>query len=148
MSQHSVRATRTHRLRWPLNLLLLGFTLACPFLWVDRPTQQLPQRIDVGNDAQRFGVAKERRQEIFTALSQYAPTARATAKRNFPTHRWSQEDDYHNMMRQKVHQLAARQRLHVAQVYLILDEGIRNHWPGVDGKPLSATTVPLNLRTQ
>ena len=28
----------------------------------------------------------------------------------------------------------------------LIDEGIRAHWPGADGKPLEATTTPLHPR--
>ena len=42
--------------------------------------------------------------------------------------------------------LATRHGLSLSQVYLILDEGIRDKWPGPDGEPLIATTPPQDPR--
>jgi hypothetical protein len=43
--------------------------------------------------------------------------------------------------------MAGKYRISLTQAYLILDEGIRNKWPGPDGTPLPATTPPLDIRT-
>lgn len=96
----------------------------------------------------RFGVPLETRKAIFLDLATAERAARAEGHRRFPGPdlAWSAEDHRAAFERKEVARLAGAHGLNITQIYLILDQGIRNHWPGPDGEPLDATTVPLNPR--
>lgn len=96
----------------------------------------------------RFGVPLAKRKQVFTELAAAEPHARAEGKRSFPGYEleWSAEDHRGAFERQKVAELMSRHRLSMTQVYLILDEGIRERWPGPDGEPLTPFAVPLHPR--
>jgi hypothetical protein len=72
----------------------------------------------------------------------------AIAANTWKGHLWSREDDRGHYERVKMRELAARYEGTLTQMYLILDEGIRNKWPGPDGQPLPATTPPWDPRTK
>ena len=95
----------------------------------------------------RFGVDEETRRKVFSAIAAEDPGAREKARERFPADQvWRREDDRSASERDTARGLASTHHLNVTQVYLILDEGIREGWPGADGKPLSPTTVPLLQR--
>jgi len=96
----------------------------------------------------RFGVALSVRKKVFEELAGAEPGARAEGKRAFPGGElaWSAEDHRGSFERQKVAELEGRYRLSRTQIYLILDEGIRQKWPGPDGQPLPPYVVPLHPR--
>ena len=101
-------------------------------------------------DAQgdRFGLPLAKRKEIFEEFAAAEPQSRAEGQRAFPgpALAWSAEDHRGSFERQKAAQIAAKHRLNLSQVYLCLDEGIRERWPGPEGAPLDPRTVPLNPR--
>ena len=99
-------------------------------------------------DDYRFRLPERMRREIFAdlATAELAERARAIAANSWNGHLWSREDDRGHYERVAVRAAAARHRVSISQVYLVLDEGIRERWPGPDGKPLPADTPPLNIR--
>lgn len=112
---------------------------------VNLPT---PPMVPQPRDDLRFGVRLEKRKRIFANLAAKAIWGRQKGRRLFPTHPWSQEDDYHHTVHMHAHVLARAYALNYAQVYLIWDEGIRNRWPGPDNRPVRAYTVPLKPRVR
>ncbi|MBX3231101.1 MAG: hypothetical protein KIT84_37190 [Labilithrix sp.] len=99
-------------------------------------------------DDYRFRMPERTRREIFTELAtaEIAERQRAIAANTWNGHQWSREDDRGHYERVAVRAAAAKHKVSITQVYLVLDEGIRNHWPAPDGKPLPATSPPLDLR--
>jgi len=97
----------------------------------------------------RFRLPERTRREIFTeiATGEIAERKRQVEVDKWHGHLWSREDDRGHFERVEFRTLAVKHKISLSQVYLILDEGIRNHWPGPDGQPLPATTPPLDLRT-
>ncbi|MBX3191366.1 MAG: hypothetical protein KF819_30490 [Labilithrix sp.] len=96
----------------------------------------------------RFRLPERIRKEIFLEIAgaEQAERARAVQQNTWHGHLWSREDDRGHVERMHFRQLAAQYRISLTQMYLILDEGIREKWPGPDGEPLPATTPPLNPR--
>jgi hypothetical protein len=109
------------------------------------PPPPLPR--DQG-DHVRFGVPLATRKQVFTELATAEPVSRAEGTRAFPGDElaWSADDHRGAYERQKVASIMGHRALSMTQVYLILDEGIRERWPGPDGKPLTPTTTPLHPR--
>lgn len=136
---------------------LLALSLAVFFLWkrVRIATFPLlsahpPATIPVQEiDDYRFRLPERVRREIFTDLAtvEIAERERAIKANTWTGHAWSREDDRGHFERVAARAAAAKYRISLTQVYLVLDEGIRNHWEGPDGKPLSATTPPHSIRT-
>lgn len=100
-------------------------------------------------DDYRFRLPERTRRDIFAdlAAAELAERARAINSNTWGGHAWSREDDRGWYERVAARAAAAKYRVALSQVYLVLDEGVRNHWPGPDGKPLPATTPPLNIRS-
>lgn len=96
----------------------------------------------------RFGVPLAVRKDVFRELAAAEPGAREEGRRTFPGPdlAWSAEDHRGAFERQKVAAIMASRGLSMTQVYLILDEGIRERWPGPGGEPLPAKVVPLHPR--
>jgi hypothetical protein len=111
-----------------------------------RPPAPIPTT-SVGNE--KFGLPEPTRRAMFQdlAAAEIAERARALAKNSWNGHLWSREDDRGYQERIAVRAAAAKYRTSISQVYLVLDEGIRERWPGPDGQPLAATTPPLNIRS-
>ena len=99
-----------------------------------------------GTNGVRFELPEAARREIFREIASSEPNARLRAAQAFPGDLWSTEDHRASFERDLVRAIAQRRTLSLSQVYLILDEGIREHWPGSDGKPLSAQSYPLSPR--
>lgn len=97
----------------------------------------------------KFRLPERTRREIFTeiATAEQAERTRAAEHDKWHGHLWSREDDRGHFERVEMRNLALRFKISLSQIYLILDEGIRDHWPGPDGVPLPATTPPLDLRS-
>jgi hypothetical protein len=97
----------------------------------------------------RFKYPERIRREIFMeiATAELAERQRAIAANTWNGHLWSREDDRGHYERVKMRELAARYKGTLTQMYLILDEGIREKWPGPNGEPLPATTPPWDPRT-
>ena len=105
-----------------------------------RPPRPLPGE---GTEGSRFGLTLERRHAIFTQLAATEAYSRRMGTQGFPNDIWSAEDHRCAYERDAVRGTAARNAIDLSTAYLIFDEGIRSHWPGPDGKPLVATTIPL-----
>jgi len=100
------------------------------------------------HDGERFGVSEEQRRAIFKRIADIDVGAVAMSQSKFPGMPWSQGDDQAAYERNAARSYAVQYRLNLAQIYLIIDEGIRNHWPASDGQPLRATITPLDPRKQ
>lgn len=99
-------------------------------------------------DDYRFRLPERTRREIFMeiAAAENAERKRAVDQNTWKGHLWSREDDRGHFERLQLRQLATRYKVSLTQIYLVLDEGIRAHWPGPDGNPLPATTPALDMR--
>lgn len=109
-----------------------------------KPLAPLP----ADNGDQRWGIPLATRKQIFSELAAAEPNARIEGARSFPgpALAWSAEDHRGAFERNKARELAGKYRLSLTQIYLCLDEGIREHWLGPDGAPLTPSVVPLNPR--
>lgn len=108
-----------------------------------------PARIRAqGPGDQRFELPEKTRRAIFgeLAAAELAERKRHIDGNTWQGHLWSREDDRGWQERTLVRSLATRHGVSLSQIYLVLDEGIHEKWPGPDGKPLPATAEPLNLR--
>lgn len=100
-------------------------------------------------DGVRFGLPEATRREIFAEIARAEPQARANGRSSFPGPElaWSAEDHRGAFERKTVAALAARHRVTLQQIYLVLDEGIRERWPAPEsGEPLDPHSVPLKPR--
>jgi|GEM_PF-1275797 len=97
----------------------------------------------------KFRLPERTRREIFAQLAaaELAERARAIKANTWKGHLWSREDDRGHHERLAARAAAAKHKVSLTQVYLVLDEGIRERWPGPDGNPLPATTPPFNPRS-
>ena len=98
----------------------------------------------------RYGLTAPVRHQIFTELAtaELAERKRAIEANSWKGHLWSREDDRGHNERVTARAVAGRHRVSLTQVYLVLDEGIREHWLAPNDSPLSALTPPLSLRTE
>lgn len=106
----------------------------------------IPQRTSM----ERFGMTETVRREVFRELAdaEINERRRAITMNTWGGHAWSREDDLGYVQRARAREVAARYHLSLTQMYLVLDEGIRNRWPGPDGQPLRATSEPISLRSE
>lgn len=97
----------------------------------------------------RFRLPERTRREIFMeiAAAESEDRKRAVEHDKWKGHLWSREDDRGHFERVHMRLLATKYGISLTQMYLILDEGLRAHWPGPDGTPLPATSPPLDLRS-
>jgi hypothetical protein len=140
--------SREELLVWGL-VHFVALCVAYRTIWLAiKPVVRHPPVAVVPPDApgERFGVKEEIRRKVFAELAAAEPGHRETGHTSFPTEIWSAEDHRASFERHLAASLSTRFGLSLTQVYLIFDEGIRNHWPGPDGKPLSPQTVPLKPR--
>lgn len=143
------RVTRLHVVAYAAAWLVAA-VVAC--VWWSRTVRPIlsakkpPVLLDREPGGVRFGLAEPLRREIFNEIAATEASDRANGVAGFPGQPWSQEDHRAAYERNKMRAIATRRNLHLAQVYLVLDEGIRERWPGADGKPLTPTTVPLDPR--
>lgn len=119
-------------------------TVTAPLVRAHRPTPITTEDIE----GYRWRMSDETRHAIFdeVATAEVAERERAIKANTWSGHAWSREDDRGYYERIAVRAAAAKHKVSISQVYLVLDEGIREHWPAPDGKPLPATTPPLSLR--
>jgi hypothetical protein len=101
-----------------------------------------------GADGTRFGLREAQRRAIFARLANQEPVSKRIARARFGTHEWSVEDDRARMEKDTARALARKHGINLAQVYLVLDEGIRKRWTGLRQEPLPATTPPLDRRRE
>lgn len=128
------------------------FALAVAGVWVVRTARPITGEkapaplLDREPNGVRFGLPEEARRAIFKEIAAAEPAARTNGVAGFPGQPWSQEDHRCAFERDTIRGVAARGGLDITQVYLILDEGLREHWAGPDGKPLTPRTTPLMPR--
>lgn len=139
---------RRARLGWMLVQVVALAVVIPPIAKMLAPvtTQPRPPRLVDGPADARFGLDLATRKEIFSELAATEPRSREAGIAGFPGLPWSQEDHRAAFERDAVRSIASRRSLNLTQVYLVLDEGIRSRWPGADGKPLMATSIPLDPR--
>lgn len=137
------------------SLAALGLQLAALIAsgpWVHRALvkpitrERRPAALVDGPGDARFGLPSKKRREIFASLAASEPSWRRKAVEGYPGLPWSQEDLRAAFERDAVRAIAERNAMSPTQAYLVLDEGIRAHWLGWDGKPLAAQVTPLDPR--
>jgi len=148
-------ATPSTRVGWLVRVTVIAFAsvvlyrrvvaTTAPLLDAKPPTPIPTEEIEDW----RFRMPERVRREIFEEIAEaeQAERARAIEKNTWQGHLWSREDDRGHVERQAMRAIAAKHRISLTQAYLVLDEGIREKWPGPDGTPLPGTTPPLDLRT-
>jgi hypothetical protein len=140
------RATRTHLVAWAVASLIATLYGAVWVVRTARPITSEPPPaavLDYEPNGVRFGLDAAARKEIFAELAAAEPAARAGGIAGFPGLPWSQEDHRCAFERETARNLAVKRGVPLTVIYLVLDEGIREKWPGADGKPLTPKTVPL-----
>lgn len=97
----------------------------------------------------RFRLPEHTRRAIFDdlAAAEVAERERAIKANTWNGHAWSREDDRGHYERVAARAAAQKHKVSLPQVYLVLDEGIHEHWLAPNGSPLPATTPPLSLRS-
>lgn len=142
------------RIAWAVRVCVLSFALVVLWKRIDVVTTPLlgakPPPFIPSEEIEdyRFRLPERTRREIFTeiAVAEVAERKRAIEQNTWKGHLWSREDDRGHYERVQLRQLAKKYNVSLTQLYLILDEGIRAHWPGPDGEPLPATTPALDMR--
>ncbi len=143
------------RVAWIVRIAAIGIALFVLWRRVGAVTMPLltakpPPAIPTEEiDDYKFRLPERTRREIFAELAtaELAERARAIRENTWKGHVWSREDDRGHYERVAARKAAAKHNVSLSQVYLVLDEGLREGWPGPDGKPLPATTPPLDIRT-
>lgn len=107
-------------------------------------------RVPAPTSMTRFGLTEPVRREIFRELADGETSERASAiaRNSWNGHLWSRFDDLGYVQRAKARELAQRNNISLSQVYLVLDEGIRERWPASNGQPLPPNAEPLSLRPE
>lgn len=129
-------------------LSLVSAFVLCRRMTRNLATGQANAILPADHDDVRFGVPLAKRKQVFKDLADAEPQARADGKKSFPGDElaWSAEDHRGAFERQRVAAAMGKYGLSQTQVYLILDEGIRQKWSGANGEPLTPFTVPLHPR--
>jgi hypothetical protein len=146
--------TPSSRAGWLVRLFAIGVGVVLLYPRVGAATRPLllakpPPPIPVEEiEDYRFRLPERERREIFAELAaaELAERARAIQANSWNGQLWSREDDRGHYERVAVRAAAAKHRVSLSQVYLVLDEGIRERWPAPNGEPLPGTTPPLNMR--
>jgi hypothetical protein len=119
--------------------LTVGLTTVTIVLLATRPAEVPP----VPTATPPSGAAAR---ALFDELVRNEPQARTQVLDDWAHHRWSQQDAFSAIERDRVLQLARERHLTTQDVLRVLDDGLRAGWPGPDGKPLLTATVPLKPR--
>ncbi len=147
-------ASPTSRVGWIVRVAVFAFALIVfdkrvratvePLLDA-RPPPPLPAE---EIDDYAFRLPEHERKQIFAdiARAEQDERARAIEGKTWDGHLWSREDDRGHAERTYFRSLATKYRVSLSVIYLVMDEGIRKHWPGPDGTPLPATSPPLDIR--
>jgi len=133
------------KVAWGLFALLvagvLGYALkvhlASPF----------PKAVNGEPDAsgRRFGMTEEERRRFFLEVTRGEPSDRQRATREREGVVWirNHDDYFHELEAQRVAAHARRARIPMWQAHLIIDEGLRAHWPPAPGVELRADDAPM-----
>ncbi len=117
------------------------------FLHVTRPVRTTPAPAALSTTSPLYGIPDDKRKLIFQDLVSDETHARAESAKKFPGEPWSIEDERAAHERDRAREISGTQKINVSQTYLILDEGIREHWTYLN-KPIDATVVPLKPRSR
>ncbi len=136
-------------LAWAASLSLLAWVVN----GVVGPLAEERNRSAFGPDAYdgyRYGMNAETRKAIFDELAsaERAERHRAIEQNTWQGDLWSREDDRGYQELTLARALSTKYGVSLTQVYLVLDEAIREKWRGPDGEPLPATTPPLRPRSR
>ncbi|MCA9524599.1 MAG: hypothetical protein KC609_26715 [Myxococcales bacterium] len=106
-----------------------------------------PAPIPGPDGSTRFGIPLSQRKAIYeTILSQVHRWRRNAA---MVRHRaFNRHVVFMAQLSAHVRRLAVRHHVSATQLWLVVDEGIRNHWTSGRYPPLPATVVPLSLTTR
>ena len=142
------------RVAWAVRVCVLSFATVVLWKRVDKVTAPLLNAkppIAIPNEEiedYRFRMPERTRREIFAeiASAEAIERKRAIDQNTWHGHLWSREDDRGHQERMEFRRIAKDYNISLTQVYLVLDEGIREHWLGPDGKPLTGSTPKLDQR--
>jgi hypothetical protein len=84
--------------------------------------------------------------QLFDEVTRDEPKDREAAKDDWAHHAWSQQDAFGALELERVSRFSRNQNVTKQALFLLIDDGLRAHWPGPDGKPLITRTVPLKPR--
>jgi hypothetical protein len=93
-----------------------------------------------------FAPDSAQRRQLFDRLVRDEPRNRTQALEDWAQHRWSQQDAFGALERDRVGALAREVGASPQDLFRVLDDGLRAGWPGPDGRPLLVRTVPLRPR--
>jgi len=142
----------------PHALLLIPLALAG---WIVGGVVAVPQPeplVVTGDKALGWSSVEQRK--VFAEIARHEAAWRGYARRHFPRHAWSAEDDYHwNVHAHIERSLAKRYKAPSSRIWGVYDRGVRGRWqvksatPGRatlvrEYGPLSPTTLPLKPRTK
>lgn len=144
-----IRSRRTFLVALAISVLSFAYAVrdlrafARPLTHAKPPPALPPDQGDA-----RWGMPLATRKQVFAEFAAAEPAHRAEGARSFPgaALAWSADDHRGALERNKARELSGKYRVSLTQIYLCLDEGIREKWPGPDGNPLDAHTTPLNPR--
>lgn len=135
--------------RWTIQVVLEGLGVSVALVYaciVTYPLRAAPAPSILPTTPDRLEIPEQKRRSIFAELAGDEPRARKESADKFPGDAWSIEDERAAHERDLARQIAGTRKISVSQVYLIVDEGIREHWLAPNKKPLEATVVPLKPR--
>jgi hypothetical protein len=141
---------RRRAIAWGVFALEVVFALG----WAARSNLQtpLPEVSGAIVNGARFGKTEPERRAMYQELVRGEPGDRAAAEARSETTTWNRNHDawFHQLEYRRIYGVAARLRIPAWEAYLIMDEGMRAHWPppaGVsvyeDDHPLARTTRPI-----
>jgi hypothetical protein len=141
-------AFQAHIVAWILGTLFFASVLRSTL----RPITTSHEATALGGDsyeAHHYGMVLEKRKSIFAefAETEIKERQRAIDQNTWGGHAWSREDDRAHAEMVLARKLAVRHGLTLTQIYMVLDEGIREKWPGPDERPLPPTTPPQDPRS-
>jgi hypothetical protein len=142
------------RVAWAVRVCVLSFAVVVLIKRIDKTTSPLLNAkplIAIPTEEiedYRFRLPERTRREIFAeaAAAEAVERKRAIDQNTWKGHLWSREDDRGHQERMEMRRIAKEYSISLTQAYLVLDEGIRAHWPGPDGKPLAGDTPKLDQR--
>jgi hypothetical protein len=139
--------SRARRLGWLL------FALQCLGVFVyavvvDRRVRRQVVSGAIAADGTRFGLSEAERRKLFQELTRGEPADRRSSLEYKEGSVWNRNRDdlFHQAEWRRI---AGAGRLAPEwMAYLILDEGIRNHWPAAPGVEVRADDAPLAPTTR
>ena len=146
--------TTPHR-HWTIFVALFVATTTLAIFVDHRAPAPLASAAITGPERSRFGLTELRRRALYQRLVAGEPADRAAAATRSENAIWNRNRDsyFHELEWRRIPGVCRRENLPVWIGYLILDEGIREHWPAgprvtlyTDDAPLAPVTRPLSER--